>query len=404
MKRDWVNGMNWMHTAAWVGASLVVTTIAGCAGSKPVQFSESSVESSNLTQPSVSIPPASSGAEHARNYHSQLADTMNESEAETPLQKANATLRKATDSIKETLTISPKVVPAPDPLALNNSQESINPTVFFSLAGFYESQGKLDLAVQQYKKGLDVDPSNVNGWIKFARMYDRQGDYRQAQMAYRRVLELSPDHPTALNDLGLCHARHGDFEQAMASLQRAVSISPNKKLYRNNIATALVASGRHDDALQHLQAVHAPAAAQYNLAVLLLKERREALAVAHLQQALQVDPNLVPARQLLDGLRRNYASGPQPPVATAANPYAQPSQRSSQDAWWQPGQVAPGRQPAAALGSQQNAWPQQNASTGVRPTNFQQNSRSPDAYQAEPGANSVQQPRLLPPTGPGAYQ
>jgi tetratricopeptide (TPR) repeat protein len=55
-----------------------------------------------------------------------------------------------------------------------------------------------------------------------------------------------------------------------------------------------------EQAMAALQQVHRPADAHYNMAYLYTKDQDLVHAREHATQALQLDPNLAPARQLLD--------------------------------------------------------------------------------------------------------
>jgi len=106
----------------------------------------------------------------------------------------------------------------------------------------------------------------------------------------------------ALNDLGMIYARQGMFDASLGVLSQAVQIDPANQRYRNNIAIVLIDAGRPDEAFGHLADVHGEAAAHYNLGYLLARRNMNDLAAGHLQQALAMNPQLAPARQLLDSL------------------------------------------------------------------------------------------------------
>ncbi len=355
-----------MRRLALIAIVVIHGTFQGCAGGQPAVTDKDPAK-----LPSLATAPASSGVHHLTKYNAALA-SMEQGQQST-LDRASSAVKQATSSIKESLTIHPKVVAAKDPLALDGEVSKISPHVFFSLATVYERQGKLSLAVQQFKKGIEADPESPVGWIKFARMYDRQGDFRQASRAYERALELSPDNTTALNDLGLSTARQGDFGKAIPLLEKASSIRPQKDLYRNNLATVLVAAGRTNDGFRHLQAVHPPAQAHYNLAILLLKENRRDEAVQHLRHSLGVDPGFALANQLLTSLDRQ-----------------QKGRVANRSQFGQP-QVAPG-------GRVQPATPQQNglqhSGAGQREqSNYRPRHGQPNRPYAGPSNNAEAAPR-----------
>jgi hypothetical protein len=85
--------------------------------------------------------------------------------------------------------------------------------------------------------------------------------------------------------------------------------------YRNNLATLLVENGQGDEAVNQLRQVLPPAVAHYNVAYLHFTKQNIPAAKQQLQLALQADPNLQPARDLMNQLGGNSM------VAQAASAY-----------------------------------------------------------------------------------
>jgi hypothetical protein len=73
------------------------------------------------------------------------------------------------------------------------------------------------------------------------------------------------------------------------------------------LAGVLVAMGRSDEAVKELQNVFPPAVANYNVAYLHFMNKNMAATQQHLQLALQADPNLQPARDLLNTLNQSQS-------------------------------------------------------------------------------------------------
>jgi Tfp pilus assembly protein PilF len=100
----------------------------------------------------------------------------------------------------------------------------------------------------------------------------------------------------------MTYARQGMLDSALESLGQSVQLQPANQRYRNNIAIVLVDAGKPDQAFEQLAAVHGEATAHYNLGFILARRNMNDQAVGHLQQALAMNPQLTPARQLLDSL------------------------------------------------------------------------------------------------------
>lgn len=144
-----------------------------------------------------------------------------------------------------------------------------------------------------------MDPKHLDALLGAARLEDREGRLDVAQMLYERAAKAHPQSATSQNDLALCYARRGDLPTAARVLDQAVRLEPRKALYRNNSAKVLVEMNQVKPAMDHLMAVHTPAVANYNMAVMLNDRGRSAEAVPFLSQAILLDPSMQPAHEML---------------------------------------------------------------------------------------------------------
>jgi Tfp pilus assembly protein PilF len=216
--------------------------------------------------------------------------------------KIGSAIKKATATVGSALTMKPKVIKAPDPLALDNVPKAIGIDLYYQSGRLAESSGNPAAAIEQYERGLKEQPNHLPTLISLARLYDRQDDLDKAQKLYRRALEAEPDNAMAHNDLGLCLARHDRADEAISSLRQAVKLEPSRKLYRNNLATVLVDLGQVDAAYTELSAAHPAAVAHYNLGYLLYHAGNKSRAHQEFTLARQADSSLVAAQQMLDQL------------------------------------------------------------------------------------------------------
>jgi Flp pilus assembly protein TadD len=203
--------------------------------------------------------------------------------------------------------------------------KTATPELFIGLAQMSHRAGNVTQARQYYQQALALSPNHLEALLGAARMEDREGQLDVAQMLYQRAVAASPRNATALNDLGLCLARRGDLQGARQVLQQAVQVEPTKPLYRNNIAKVLVELNQQNEALTQLSAVHPPAAAHYNLGVLLSQRGRDREAIQCFQQANKLDPSFEPARV---AVMQRTGSAVMPPavdrsIANGQNPIAQ---------------------------------------------------------------------------------
>jgi len=193
------------------------------------------------------------------------------------------------------------------------------PELFIGLAQISHRAGNVTQARQYYQQALALNPTHLEALLGAARMEDRERQLDVAQMLYQRAATAYPRNATALNDLALCLARRNDLQGARQALQQAIQVEPTKPLYRNNIAKVLVELNQQNEALAQLSAVHAPAAAQYNLGVLLSQKGREREAIERFTQANKLDPSFEPARIALTQKTGAALTPPPSPERSIAN-------------------------------------------------------------------------------------
>ncbi|MFT5525407.1 MAG: Tfp pilus assembly protein PilF [Pirellulaceae bacterium] len=245
-----------------------------------------------------------------------------------------------------------------------------SPDIHIKAAKLHESRGHVAAAVTQYQRAIEIQPENPASWIEFARLYDRAGDLRQASVAYQQAIQLAPNNPTPYNDLGLCYARHGKMQDAIGVLNHAVRLQPERKLYRNNLATILVTANLPDQAIEHLLQAFPPAAANYNIAMMLLQQNNVEVATRFLHQSIRLDANFTPAQDMLAQL-----SAPTNPIVNNQPTTVSPNTVSPNTG---PFQVTTVRGPAAnQLQPKQPSW--------------QPNYLQPNNSQARPTQQSYQQ-------------
>ena len=276
-----------MNRALYFALAMLAANIvfaAGCAGGGPFGFGGNRLASQSYGRGGNALASAGVGQKPPR---------------PTAGQAIYSAFQRSSQKLAAALTIKPRVIPANDPTALSNTPDKVNADVFNQAAQLYENKGDPAAAIGQYEKALESEPNNLKAMLGIARLYDRQEDFSSATAMYLRALEAHPNHAIVLNDLGLCYARQRNLDSSVEALRGAVEADPESQLYRNNLATVLIERGQYDEALEHFAAAHGPAGAHFNLGYLLAQKGEQELAAFNLQRALEHDPNLEAAQQLL---------------------------------------------------------------------------------------------------------
>ncbi len=186
-----------------------------------------------------------------------------------------------------------------DPTSLSNLPENLGPEIWVTNGQLYETQSKYAKAQENYAKALTIEPTNQAALLSMARLHVRQQQYAEAEEMFGKALAGNPQ-ADVYNELASVLQKQGRMAEAQAAVEQAIAAEPNSQRFRNNLAGMLVASGRSDEAVQQLSQVFPPAIASYNVAYLHFANQDLAGAQQYLQSALQADPNLKEARDLMD--------------------------------------------------------------------------------------------------------
>lgn len=212
-----------------------------------------------------------------------------------------------------------------DPTSLSNMPTNLGPEVWVTNGQLFETKGNYAKALDNYTKALEAEPNNEAALLSIARLYDRQQQFPRAEEFYSKALAVKPAAGT-YNELAMVQQKQGRTAEAQAAIQKAIALEPNSLRYHNNLAGLLVSAGRSDEAVKQLEKVFPPAVANYNVARLHFTNQNMAGAQQHLQLALQADPNLKEARELMNTI----AGSPTAQSAVAAYGTANQLYRTAQ--------------------------------------------------------------------------
>ena len=257
---------------------------------------------------------------------------------------------------------------AGDAVALNN-KPSLDPELHVMKGQLDEQQGNYAKALDSYSKALELEPKNPAALLSTARLYERQNEKEKAVEFYQKAGVVAPNNAAIFADLGNLHARTGNLPAARAELQKAVNLDPKSTSHRSALAGVMLDAGNTDAAMSELSQVNSPAMANYQMAYLHFSRKNVPATQQYLNTALQIDPNLKPARDLMASMGG----------AQKINQMAQSGQQAVQ-------QAQGIYQQAGAVGS--NIQGLFNA--------------APVSYQTAPTTNAAFTPQQLPPSLPPA--
>ncbi len=122
-----------------------------------------------------------------------------------------------------------------------------------NLGSVFMNRNEYDLAIQHFRKVIDLKPKYVVGHTNLATAYMKKGDLERAAHHFKNALIFKPDHLAARRSLGDVYARLGDFKSAAAQYRVALAISPGDAELQNNLGVALAREGEIEQGIYHIE-------------------------------------------------------------------------------------------------------------------------------------------------------
>ncbi len=179
---------------------------------------------------------------------------------------------------------------------------SLGPEMNVITGQMYEHNGNYPKAIDFYSKALEAEPTNVAALTSMARLHDKQNNGSKAVEFYQKAIAATPQQPSLHAELGDVQARMGQVATAKEQYQKAINLDPKSRAYRSSLAGLLIDEGQAEQAEQELRQVDTPAMAQYQMAYLYMSRQNMAATRQYLGNALALDPNLKPARDMMNSL------------------------------------------------------------------------------------------------------
>jgi tetratricopeptide (TPR) repeat protein len=174
-------------------------------------------------------------------------------------------------------------------------------------------QGKLDEAINHYRRALQIDSSYVEAYYNMGITFRAQGKHDEAISCYRQTLLLKPYHVEAHSNLGSVLSAQGKFEEAIKHFRQALQIKPNFAEVHYNLGLALKSQGKPDEAIKHfrqaLQVKPDLAEAHNNLGLALTMTGKLDEAIGHFREAVRLKPDYLAP---LNRMARILAMHPEP--------------------------------------------------------------------------------------------
>jgi tetratricopeptide (TPR) repeat protein len=93
----------------------------------------------------------------------------------------------------------------------------------------YYGEGDLVRAVKEYKKGLEIEPTNTNLLNSLGEAYARMNKPLKARPFFEKILHSDPKHYMGLFNLGITYLTTGEDEQAIIYFEKTLSVLRRKR-------------------------------------------------------------------------------------------------------------------------------------------------------------------------------
>jgi len=96
----------------------------------------------------------------------------------------------------------------------------------FRQGNLHAKDGAFDLAIVEYKKAIDIDPSNSNTYENLAISFAKIGNFPAAVKAMQKAIRLTPDDAMKHSTLGIIFHADGKLEKALGQYLRSIRLNP----------------------------------------------------------------------------------------------------------------------------------------------------------------------------------
>lgn len=130
-----------------------------------------------------------------------------------------------------------------------------NPAIWSNRGNIRLSQNKIEEAISDYEKAIEIVPNAPDPYLNRGIAYERLNKWSEAIADYNQVIELDPEDPLAYNNRGNAEAGLGEWEIATGDYKKASELAPEYAFARANYSLALYQIGQTQEALKTMKSL-----------------------------------------------------------------------------------------------------------------------------------------------------
>ncbi len=113
-------------------------------------------------------------------------------------------------------------------------------------------KGHRALAKERLESAVADDPTLWRAWSALGQLKDSEHSWAESEIAYRTALENNPNAGSVHNNLGMSFLTQGRTEEALIRFEEALLVDPSLMPARSNRQIALSILGRYKEALENV--------------------------------------------------------------------------------------------------------------------------------------------------------
>jgi tetratricopeptide (TPR) repeat protein len=117
----------------------------------------------------------------------------------------------------------------------------------------YTGTGKYDDAANEYRRAVEIEPTNDDAIRGLASAYAKLGKADEAEKTFQVAIAVRPQYWRNYNSLGALYITEARYEDAAKMFAQVVSLSPDSFRGYSNLGATYVRLGRYQDAVNTLR-------------------------------------------------------------------------------------------------------------------------------------------------------